>query len=76
MTGKGIALARNAEDIAADETLLVQEYLSKPFLIDSFKFDLRLYVLVTSCDPLRVFLYRDGLVRLSTQAYKVYISFA
>lgn len=48
----------------------MQEYLSRPFLIDGFKFDLRVYVLVTSCSPMRVYLYKDGLVRLSTQPYK------
>lgn len=68
--GRGIQLTRTLEDIPDDGTMLVQEYLPKPFLIDGYKFDLRLYVLVTSYEPLRVFLYRDGLVRLSTQKYK------
>ena len=54
--GRGIQLTRTLEDIPADGTMLVQEYLPKPFLIDGFKFDLRLYVLVTSYEPLRVFL--------------------
>lgn len=47
----------------------MQEYIDRPMLIDGYKFDLRLYVLVTSCDPLKIFLYKDGLVRLSTKAY-------
>ena len=45
--GRGIALTRNIDSVPNDETLLVQEYLSRPFLIDNFKFDLRVYVLVT-----------------------------
>ena len=54
--GRGIQLTRTLEDIPDDGTMLVQEYLPKPFLIDGYKFDLRLYVLVTSYEPLRVFL--------------------
>ncbi len=54
--GKGISLARSASKISSDGQLLVQEYMSRPFLIDGFKFDLRVYVLLTSCDPLRAFM--------------------
>ncbi|KAA8589543.1 hypothetical protein FQN60_012908, partial [Etheostoma spectabile] len=46
-----------------------QEYLDKPFLMEGYKFDLRIYILVTSCDPLRIFLYNDGLVRMGTEKY-------
>ncbi|XP_033737297.1 tubulin polyglutamylase TTLL7-like isoform X4 [Pecten maximus] len=67
--GHGIQLFRNAEKIPQTEHFIVQEYIDKPLLMDGYKFDLRLYVLVTSCDPLRVFLFDDGLVRLSTEKY-------
>ena len=41
-------------------------YLSDPFLINGSKFDLRVYVYVTSLDPLIIYIYRDGLVRFAT----------
>ena len=43
---------------------------SQPFLIDNLKFDLRVYVLVTSCDPLRIYVYKDGLVRFAVTPYQ------
>ena len=55
---------------ASAEPSVVQEYLSNPLLLDGFKFDCRLYVLLTGCDPLCVFLYPDGLVRLATELYQ------
>ncbi|XP_078695404.1 uncharacterized protein LOC144924229 isoform X8 [Branchiostoma floridae x Branchiostoma belcheri] len=67
--GRGIFLSKNAKDIKPGDHMTCQVYISKPFLIDSFKFDLRIYVLVTSCDPLRVYVFRDGLGRFATKTY-------
>ncbi|XP_038571684.1 tubulin polyglutamylase TTLL7 isoform X3 [Micropterus salmoides] len=67
--GHGISLIRNCEKLPAQEHFIVQEYLDKPFLMEGYKFDLRIYILVTSCDPLRIFLYKDGLVRMGTEKY-------
>lgn len=50
---------------------MVQKYITKPLLIDGFKFDLRLYVLINGINPLRIYLWKDGLARFATVPYKM-----
>lgn len=59
--------SKDAQDL---HHCVVQEYIHQPLLIDRMKFDLRLYVLVLGVDPLRIFLFKDGLARLATSAYQ------
>ena len=65
--GKGIFLTRWLQDIP--DNCVVQRYIENPFLIDGYKFDLRVYALITGFDPLRVYIHEDGLVRLATSPY-------
>lgn len=67
--GRGIWVTRNPKEIKPHEHMICQQYMARPFLIDGFKFDLRIYTLVTSCDPLRIFLFKDGLARFATNKY-------
>ena len=48
---------------------LLSRYLDKPHLINNKKYDLRIYVLVTSFSPLRFYIYYNGLVRFATEDY-------
>ncbi len=48
---------------------MVQKYLSEPLVIGGKKFDIRLYVLVLSYQPLVVYLYRNGFARFTHHRY-------
>ena len=70
--GRGIRLATSRELTAGTlpkEKKYVVRYVDAPFLgVNGRKFDLRLYALVTSVDPLVVYVHEDGL-RFSTPPY-------
>ncbi|GBN05872.1 Tubulin polyglutamylase TTLL6 [Araneus ventricosus] len=68
--GIGIDLVKGIPNTKKYCNVVCQKYISKPFLMECFKFDLRLYVLVTSIMPLRIYIYQEGLVRLATIPYK------
>ncbi|XP_068102105.1 tubulin monoglutamylase TTLL4 [Hyperolius riggenbachi] len=67
--GLGIQVIHKWSQLPKKRPLLVQRYLHKPYLISGSKFDLRIYVYVTSYDPLRVYLFTDGLVRFASCKY-------
>ena len=50
--------------------MIVQRYITNPYLIDGLKFDLRLYVLLNGISPMRCYMYLDGLARFATVPYK------
>jgi tubulin polyglutamylase TTLL1 len=51
------------------ETYVVSRYIHEPLLIGGKKFDMRIYVLVTSYRPLQVFLHADGFARFCNVKY-------
>lgn len=57
--GRGIFLTKSLDKVALTEPQVAQMYISRPLLLDGFKFDIRMYALVTSCSPLRM--YKVGL---------------
>lgn len=53
-----------------DNDTFVQEYIGNPLLVDGHKFDIGVYVIITSVDPLRVYIFKgDILFRYCPQKY-------
>ncbi len=67
--GRGIEVVTDIETVPSGARWMVQEYLSEPDLIDSRKYVLRLYVLITSIDPLQVYLYNEGFAKLASEPF-------
>eukprot|EP00191_Tetraselmis_sp_GSL018_P005470 CAMPEP_0177600416 /NCGR_PEP_ID=MMETSP0419_2-20121207/13612_1 /TAXON_ID=582737 /ORGANISM="Tetraselmis sp., Strain GSL018" /LENGTH=386 /DNA_ID=CAMNT_0019093409 /DNA_START=145 /DNA_END=1305 /DNA_ORIENTATION=+ len=53
------------------ETYVISRYLQNPLLVGGKKFDLRIYALVLSYMPLRVYLYRGGFCRFTAARYNM-----
>eukprot|EP00933_Yihiella_yeosuensis_P042643 TRINITY_DN3728_c0_g1_i11.p1 TRINITY_DN3728_c0_g1~~TRINITY_DN3728_c0_g1_i11.p1 ORF type:complete len:741 (-),score=134.00 TRINITY_DN3728_c0_g1_i11:254-2476(-) len=82
--GKGIILIKQWKDLAGILTrtkasegkktnpceYVVQRYLSHPLLLGGLKFDMRLYMIVTSVVPMRAYLFKEGLARFCTVPYE------
>ncbi|KAL0029059.1 hypothetical protein WJX77_003291 [Trebouxia sp. C0004] len=72
--GRGIKLVPDPSSIPPEKACLVQHYISNPHTINGLKYDLRVYVVVTCLNPLRVYLYEEGLVRFASERFSLHKS--
>ena len=63
-------LYKRAKTMTVPPQILISRYIDKPHLINKKKYDLRIYVLILSFSPLRIYLYNNGLTRFATEDYK------
>ena len=54
---------------SSKDTYVISRYVENPLLIGGKKFDLRMYVLVTSYRPLKCYMYKLGFCRFCTVKY-------
>lgn len=73
--GRGIYLLRDFSDLPSgmnsrdQESFVISRYIHDPLLVNGHKFDVRIYVLITGLDPLKVYIYNEGLVRFASEPY-------
>jgi len=65
--GNGITFLEPGDEVPVTEDLtVVQEYI--PSLhINDYKFDCRIYALIASVDPLKIYVYRNGVARFCSR---------
>lgn len=68
--GQGIRLTESLSDIPREDGYVVQRYIANPCLVDGKKSHIRLYMLISSVNPLRIYLFRDGIVRFAPEPYR------
>lgn len=68
---RGISItSANKVNLAPLQSSIVQHFVSNPLLIDGKKFDIGIYVAITSVNPLRAYLYdEETLIRFCSKPY-------
>ena len=67
--GEGISIFENLSK--TPDVYLLSKYISNPHLINKLKYDFRIYVLITGLAPLKLYLYKEGMVRFATEPYTI-----
>ena len=83
MQGTDIKLLTNYQEIEnmiyiyenKVKKFIAQEYIDNPLLINGYKFDFRIYCLITDItkDNMCIYVFKEGLIRLSTIKYKNHV---
>ncbi|XP_043255676.1 probable tubulin polyglutamylase ttll-15 isoform X1 [Colletes gigas] len=59
---RGIRVKTTSNINVTAEGSFVQEFIQRPFLVDGHKFDIGIYTVITSIDPLRVYAYKGDVL--------------
>jgi tubulin polyglutamylase TTLL4 len=67
--GIGVSVIRTWKQVPKNRSVIVSRYIDRPLLIYGRKCDIRLYVLVSSVQPLKIYIYEEGLLRFASTEY-------
>ncbi|HZZ70089.1 MAG TPA: tetratricopeptide repeat protein [Phenylobacterium sp.] len=67
--GQGISVTADLSQAIGRDDVVIQRYLDRPYLIEGRKGHCRIYCLVTSAEPLRAYVYSEGIVRIAPEPY-------
>ena len=68
--GEGIKFMQSFSDVPKNLTILTR-YIHNPHLLKGRKYDLRVYIFVTGHQPLKIYVYNEGIVRIATEQYNL-----
>ena len=68
---RGIEILENYTEIEKTKFkhFLISRYIMNPMLIRKKKFDMRAYVLVTGMNPLKIYFYKDGYIKIPVKDF-------
>ena len=67
--GEGIHIFQNLTNLP--NAYIITKYIENPHLINNLKYDFRVYILITGLFPLKLYLYKEGLIRFATEEYSL-----
>ena len=71
--GRKIFILNNLSDIILHK-FIINKYLYNPHLIKGYKYDIRFLGIISSIQPIKLYLYNESKVRLSSEKYKFFES--
>ncbi len=70
VSNRGVKLMQPSEINFEDQETFIQEFVEDPLLIDGYVFDLGVFAVITSLDPIRLYIFdKEVLVRFCSEQY-------
>ena len=67
--GQGISVTADLSAALDRDDVVIQRYIDRPYLIEGRKGHCRIYCQIASAEPLRAYIYSEGIVRIAPEPY-------